>query len=132
MDTRHESLKEGMLNHIITTVNAYIQSNTDTLVTNPVMRSTLQDICRRIYAYLGVNVDVSDILSKKNLLSIDTVMLPIIPDPEGNRILNDTGFMMLMKEIENHIHKLKDSHSGDGLLRKNLSEIVDEYKNLLS
>jgi hypothetical protein len=126
MDSRHESLKEEFANHVIMTINTYMTNNIDTLVEDNILKNKLTDICKRIYFYLGVNVDVINILSNHNLLSTDVVVFPGVPDPEGSKILNDDEFEKLMdaiKNILNHKKKLSDN----GILKKQIFTIIDEY-----
>lgn len=123
MDSRHESLKTGLLNQIIAAINLYIQTDTDTLVANDILRETIQKICSQIYAYLGVSVDTEEILSKKNLLSINTVFLPTVTDPEASKILNDQEFLKLMDMLGNGVKHL------EGNLRENIQKILMSVNN---
>src|SRR5690349_21323472 len=109
MDSRHESFKEGLLNQLITIINNYIKDNTDELVIDHHTLIEISDICKRIYRYLGVEVDINGILSKHNLLSIDVVLFPHIPDPESRKILNESDFQTLMTEIKSISNK-KTTH----------------------
>src|SRR6185437_13346232 len=100
MDVRHQSFKEALLNQIITTINKYINENVDSLLENKSLQSEIKYICKHIYDYLTIPVDIDGILSKHNLLSIDVVLFPIISDPEANRILNNGDFKKLINEIK--------------------------------
>ena len=100
MDPRHESYKECLLNHLITSINTYIKNNTDTLVTDTQLQKKIIAICTHIYQYLGVYVDTNHIVDKKNLLSIDVVLFPTITDPEAEKILTSLDFEKLIEEIK--------------------------------
>ena len=101
MDSRHESLKEGFLNHVIMTINTFMMDNLDLLVTNKNLRDEIANICKHIYSYLDIDVDTDNILSKHNLLSKDVVLFPCIPDPEANKILGEDDFRKLIQVIKN-------------------------------
>lgn len=105
MDPRHESFKQGLLNHIINTINLYIRDNTDAIVQSPFLLNAVRGICKRIYAYLGVPVDVDEIISRQNLLSIDVVMLPAVEDPEAGKILNEDDFLHLLEYIHEELQR---------------------------
>lgn len=124
MDPRHESLKEGFLNHVIMTINSYILDNIDTLVKDKTLHDELLHICKRIYHYLDVDVDSENILSNHNLLSKDVVVFPNIPDPEANKILDDADFEKLILEIK----KLVEQKSSDGIINKHIMRVIEEYE----
>lgn len=126
MDSRHESQKEGFANQVILTINTYIINNIDTLLKDKILREEFADICKRIYAYLGVVVDIDNTLSNHNLLSKDIVLFPVVPDPEGSKILNDAEFENLVAAIKNIIHKKKPL-SDHGIIKMQIDEIMDEY-----
>lgn len=122
MDCRHESLKEGLLNHLITTINTYMLENIDTLVIDETLLHELAAICQAIYRYLGVSVDTSNILSRHNLLSKDVVVFPEVPDPEANKILSNADFGHLIFAIQ-QIAEKKDDVLSERILR-----VIDEYQ----
>src|SRR5260221_13698472 len=117
MDPRHESIKEGFLNHLIMTINTYMLDNIDLVVQDQNLHDEMMDICKQVYAYLDVNVDTENILSRHNLLSKDVVVFPNIPDPESNKILNDSGFEKLIHEIKGLIQK---KSADEGVLKKHI------------
>jgi|GEM_PF-5346697 hypothetical protein len=127
MDSRHESFKEGLLNHLINVINGFVQANTDSILANELLCGKISDICERIYEYLGVNIDIEDILSKHNLLSIDVVLFPTIADPEAGKILRETDFRNLISEIR-LITQINDSLSpSDDLLRKEINNALHDF-----
>lgn len=122
MDSRHESFKEALLNKIITLINVYIQNHTDQYIENTLLQTQIHRICQQIYQYLGMQVDVSGVLSKHNLLSVDVVLFPLIADTESNQILSDQGFKKLMEDIR---QLLQDNNLS---LQKNILALLDEYQ----
>ena len=125
MDPRHESLKEGFLNHVIMTINNYILDNIDLIVQDQTLHDEMMTICARIYTYLDVNVDTENILSKHNLLSKDVVVFPNVPDPEANKILNDSDFEKLISEIKNLVQQ---ETADEGRLKKHILRVIEEYE----
>jgi hypothetical protein len=126
MDSRHESLKEGFLNHLIVTINTYMVDNIDSFIVDEPLQTELRDICKRIYHYLGVDVDTENILSKHNLLSKDVVVFPAVPDPEGSKILKDDEFNHLIILIKKSM-EIK-AETNDDRLRKQILHVIDEYE----
>jgi len=126
MDSRHESLKEGCLNHLIMAINDYMTDNIDALMEDSILLEEMIEICNRIYLYLGVKVDTENILSKHNLLSTDVVLFPYVPDPEGNKILNDADFKKLIAGIKKIISE--PTMHADGVLRNKILHVMDEYE----
>jgi hypothetical protein len=129
MDSRHESLREGLLNHFIHILNAYIASDTDTLVEDDSLRHAIQSMCHQIYQFFGEAVDVDGILSKHNLLSIDVVLLPLIPDPEPSTLLKKTEFSNFVNEMEMNINQLNDTSLHCIHLKTNLTQVLNDYRN---
>ena len=127
MDSRHESLKEGFANHVILAINTYITNNIDTLLLDKILRDEFAAICKRIYAYLGVDVDTDNILSNRNLLSKDIVLFPAVLDPEANKILNDAEFENLVATIKTIIAEKKQL-SDHGVIEMQIDEIMHEYE----
>lgn len=99
MDPRHQSFKQGLLNELIGLINDYMHDHVDQLVQNEVLLIYLREICRLIYSYLDLKVDVEGILSRKNLLSIDMVLLPLATDPEAIKVLKDDDFFKLIEQL---------------------------------
>ncbi len=124
MDPRHESLKEGFINHIIMTINIYMQENIDSLVQDESSLNEMMYICKQIYSYLDVKVDTDNILSRHNLLSKDVVTFPCIPDQEANKIFRDDAFDQLLLKIK----LLLEENTHDERLRKQLLRVIEEYE----
>lgn len=80
MDSRHEFLIQDIFNELLTDINQFLQDNVETLVDNPNLLSTLQQITETIYACAQDDVDVYSVLSKQNLLAIHPLSLPTLPD----------------------------------------------------
>lgn len=78
MDPRHESLEQELLNDLINLLNQYIQEQTDELLEKPELCKELKEIADYIYSHVKLNVEVDEIFSKKNFLSIDIVPLPFL------------------------------------------------------
>lgn len=119
MDSRHESLKEGFLNHLIMAINTYMVDNLDSIVEDKTIQDEISEICKHIYAYLDIDVDTDNILSKHNLLSKDLVLFPCIPDPEANKILGDEAFMQLIQTIK---------QGCKGQLRKEIHCVLEAFE----
>lgn len=126
MDPRHESYKQGMLNHIINTINVYMKDHTDTFVVNDSAQEKIKHICKQIYRYLGVRVDVDGVISRHNLLSIDVVTLPVVEDPEAQRILKQDDFVRLIEDIYAGLNKMNGVSAEDELYAR-IRHVVEEY-----
>jgi hypothetical protein len=128
MDVRHQSFKEALINQIITIINKYINENIDSLLKNESLQSEIKYICKHIYDYLNIPVDIDGILSKHNLLSIDVVMLPLVTDPEANRILNNGDFKKLINEIKLTLINQKNikETAHNSFIRKNILNLFNE------
>lgn len=128
MDPRHEPLKEAFLNHLITTINFYIQQHLNDLVNHPDVIHEIDCIAREIYRYLGIKVDVEAILSRHNLLSIDVVLFPSVADTEANKILTDEAFKKLVSEIKLILKQHRDFLTVNKDLENNVSHLFQEYE----
>ncbi|VVC75792.1 hypothetical protein AQUSIP_10890 [Aquicella siphonis] len=128
MDPRHESFKQGLLNHVISTINSYMKDNMDAFVASETSQEKARKICKHIYQYLGVAVDVDGIISKHNLLSIDVVMLPVVDDPEARKILKQDTFLALLE----HIHGILQQPASpqDDELSMRIHEVLTQYMSM--
>ena len=99
MDPRHEPIKQEILNQLIAAINLYLKENTDTFLQNSVLQQQLKKICQAIYACLKVPLQIEEIFSAKNLLSIDVVYLPEIRDALDKQALQQDIFLSLMQAL---------------------------------
>jgi len=109
MDSRHQSIEQELLNNLVYTINHYIVDNIDDFIEQDDLQAEFKEISFHIYAYAKQWVDIEGIFSKKNLLSIDTVLLPEV-DEEFIGCANG-DFAQVVKDIEDIINQHKDSHS---------------------
>lgn len=127
MDARHESFKQDVINHLLTLVNQYVAEQTDHLVADSDCLAEISHLCEPIYDYVGIDVDVHNILSKHNLLSIDVVLFPHVDDPEASQSLSEAGFKKLIAQIKLALTS-NTSSSGNNTLKTNILNILAEYK----
>lgn len=122
MDPRHESLKRAALTQLIIVINHYIQHNIDDIFASDVIYNEVQGICKSIYTFIGIEVDVDTILSKQNLLSIDMVLFPHLDDiVESQFEVND--FNHLINTIKIFTHQTDNGSE----LTQNIHEILNNY-----
>lgn len=128
MDSRHESFKQGLLNHLIIAINTYIQNNTDSFIGDEYVQNNIAKICDQIYHFFGVTVDIYGVLSKHNLLSIDVVLFPTVSDPEASKILKESDFIKLIE----HIEVITTSHQTDtpaqSVFKQIIKNALQEYQ----
>ena len=124
MDSRHESHELEILNELIDSINIYILDNLDEIVIRDKLLLHMRDISKYIYDYAHIQIDVNEFISKKNLLSIDIVHLPKLPE-EALFPHNGNGkFHKMLEEI----HSIVDVNaSEDYYVRK----FKDELQRLL-
>jgi len=130
MDSRHESYKQEVLNQLISVINAYIKDNTDNVVVDYVVQTQIKEICKSIYQYVGAEIDIDGILSKKNLLSIDVVLLPMVADPEATVVLTQSDFAKVVEKIKLILQKHENQKIMDSLLHKNIYDALEKHKPL--
>lgn len=95
MDVRHETSKEAIINQLIQYMNQLILSQTDALAKNDKWRNHLMILCQSIYLFTGMPVEHEKILSNKNLLSIDVVLLPEIHNISSVIISNQERYQVM-------------------------------------
>lgn len=124
MDSRHESLQQQTLNHLINVFNNYISQNIDTFLQKDELHNDVKEMAKTIYHCAGKQVEVELILAKENLLSIDRVPLPIIDE----MLPNEEDFLKLLGEIKS----VSEKQNGDPDLRKSLVDILMDFPSSIA
>ena len=78
MDPRHETLAQEISNELIISMNKYIQENLDEVLLDQELCENMQLIGQLLYFHADMQIDIEQIISKKNFLSLYTVFLPLI------------------------------------------------------
>jgi hypothetical protein len=128
MDSRYEPFPQEILNQLISIINTLIQENTDDLLMNEVLRDRVKKIGEYIYLYTEHDVDVSGILSKHNLLSIDVVLFPLIYEIANHVTLVD-NFDELISRIKSLISQENSSKSlndVDALFIQKIKHVLEQ------
>jgi hypothetical protein len=101
VDSRHESLDQEVLNHLICCINNYVKNNLDEIVVNDHLLNEMKIISQYIYGYVQMPLDLEHLFSKKNFLSIDIVFLPLIDEVNNE---NQHNLRMLIANISSTIN----------------------------
>ncbi len=125
MDPRHESLEREILNQLIMIVNRYIEENIDDLLNDEIIQREIKTICKMIYGFVGMNIDVDGFLSKHNLLSIDVVLFPLLANVAESRFHSSEKFPDLIA----HLKMLIDEHEEMDELNENIERILERVTN---
>lgn len=96
MDSRHETRVQETLNALILEINYYLVDSTDEVVANGHLIHELSLITQAIYQAAGMSVDASELISKRNLLSIHPMLLPLVQDLTDD---DETRLLPLAKVI---------------------------------
>lgn len=97
MDPRHVSLEIHLFNQIISFINTYREEHLDEMMLDEKLLAEIKNICTLIYSCVHLWRDMNTLLSKKNLLSIDTVPLTLI----------STEAVIDQREFANAFYQLK-------------------------
>lgn len=119
MDSRHESQEQEVLNSIIHYMNRYIQDNTEEIIAKEHLRHNIKAIATTIYRYVQMWADVEGVLSNKNFLSVDVVLLPPLHD-------NYTPQAAFSEVIINIESILQNDH-GDNSFYQGIKKIIDDH-----
>lgn len=115
MDVRHESFDQEVFNQLITIINKYLTENIDGILNYPPALNLIKEVTKTIFNDLHMDIDVDEIVAKKNLLSIDVVVFPHIDD-----LLKGDIDTHSIKEVKSIIHHhLNDSKN---LVNENLCQ----------
>ena len=124
MDPRHEIIIQELSNDLILFINKYIQENLDDVLVDSELCSDINIITNSIYANTDIFVDVEKILSKKNLLSLDTVFFPLLHEAGFNK-QNLADFSRFFKQIE--LIADKDSDGDNSEFYEQVLKILARY-----
>lgn len=119
MDSRHESFEQETMNQCIELMNDYICKNTDELASKESLREDMRIISQYIYHFSHLPVDVDAVFSKKNLLSVDIISLPLIEEMIGDV----KNFPVMIKNIKLIIAK---RNRNDGFYKK-LDDVISMH-----
>ncbi len=125
MDARHEPLQQEILNQLISKMNDYIKDNIDELVSNKILQDQIKAICKLIYYYSKLEVDIDGILSKHNLLSTDVVFFPAISEIE-NQISLEDDFAKLIAMIKSIVKQDKPSNQTNAYFFQQMDHIIQQ------
>jgi len=123
MDSRHITLAQQISNEIIKFINRYVQDNTDDILLQHDLVEDIKDISKCLYEYADMTVDVENIFSKKNMLSIDTVFLPYIEEGNSYKQQNTMDYVEFIEHVKSHVSD-RESEGND--------EFYDQIFKILS
>lgn len=128
MDSRHETLDQEILNRFIHYLNQFIANNVDEILIQAWLANDIKRISQHIYDYAQIEVDIVNLLAKKNLLSIDLVQLPMIDDATLCRVeRKNSDFSKMLNEIQFLILKKNNIDMGRHHFYAGLQQILSDY-----
>jgi len=83
MDPRFEPEEQRSINAAITYLNQFVKENSDRVITDQHLSDDIQFVMNAFYHFAEEpisHLEVEELLSEKNLLSTDTVALPVITE----------------------------------------------------
>jgi hypothetical protein len=116
MDSRHEAHEQEILNSIINFINRYIQENIEEIIKKDHLRHNIKIIATAIYEYAQMWIDVEGVLSNKNFLSVDVVLLPPLHDsyvPQAK-----------FSEVIENINSVLQNDRSDGNFYQGIKKII--------
>lgn len=126
MDPRHQSIAQETLNELVDLINKYVRDSTDEVLAKQELHNDMRKISKYIYQYADMKVDVDGILSTKNILSIDTVLLPNL---DKVLIQDKNSFMQVVDYIQSVLIDLDNSNRSPHFAAE-VSKILNKYIRL--